>query len=532
MPRNVPPRRRYRTVLAAAAAVLLVLPIAQASAQTLRIGLLRETSSLDPHLRASPANAQSLRHVYETLVALDAQQRLIPGLALSWTMTEDPTRWLLRLRPEVVFHDGQPFGAEDVVVSLARALDLPGGVAGFASYLRQVTSVIAIDALTVEITTQAPHPALPNDLTAIAMVSRRAAGVPTEGFNAGNMAIGTGPFRHVEWIRGQELRFERNDRWWGAAPAWRAVRMLPRGNDGARLAALLAGAVDLIEHVPTAARASLAARQDVAIFETTTSRLVFLALDTAREVSPHVQGAAGEPLRSNPLRDARVRQAISAAINREALVSQIMEQAAEPAAQLLPGSQVGTSAALRPEPYNPVAARRLLAEAGLPDGFRLALLGPNDLFLNDEKVLVAVAAMLRRVGIEAVATAAPFSIYRAQQRQRETSAYLATWGTETGDASLALRAILGAPGTPTGWGQVNFLRYANPDFEAALAAALTETNPSRRWERLATATEIGIADRAAIPLYFQRAIWAARQSIAYEARADEYTLAVSARPVR
>lgn len=521
------PRRRPGP--AALALLLGALSGGAAAQETLRIGVAVETSSMDPHLAASINNAQTLRHVFDPLIAQDAAQRPVAGLALSWGMdADDPRRWVIRLRPGVRFHDGQPFGAEDVVVSLRRAMDPPGGVGGYGSYLRQVTGFAVRDEHTLELRTAEPHPALPFDLTAPMIVSRRAATAPAEAFNSGEHAAGTGPFRFVAWRRGVALELERNPAWWGDAPAWRRVQIMPRQLDGARVAELLAAEVDLIDLVPTAAVETIRRRADLALAETVSSRLVFLALDAMRGTTPFFTDAAGRPLEPNPLRDPRVRLALSLALDRPALVAQVMGGMAVPAGQLLPEGMAGTSPDLPPEPHDLAEARRLLRAAGVPEGARLVLHGPNDRYLNDEKVLVAVAAMLRRAGIAAEPVVAPFSVFRARQRRMEASATLGAWGTETGDASLALRALLGAPGRATGWGQVNFMGYANEAFEAALSEGLRQTAEPARAAALARAMEIGIRDRALLPLYFQKASWATRRGVTYHPRADEYTLAVSA----
>ncbi|WP_372621834.1 ABC transporter substrate-binding protein [Falsiroseomonas sp.] len=524
---------------AAAAPVALCLPLwlaapaPAAPAELLRIGVAVETSGIDPHLSASQPNAQALRHVFEPLVAMDAAQRPVPGLAVSWELDRvDPRRWVFRLRPGVRFHDGQPFGAEDVAASLRRAMDPPGGVGGYASYLRQVVGFTVLDEHTLELRTAAPHPALPFDLTAPMIVSRHAAAAPPDAFSSGQRAAGTGPYRFAGWRRGTELLFERNPAWWGEKPAWARVQMLPRSQDGARVAALLAGEVDLIDQVPTTALETIRGRPDLRLSQAVTSRLIFLALDAMRPVTPFMTDSAGRPLQPNPLRDPLVRRALSLALDRGAIVSQVMGGMALPAGQLLPPGMIGTDPSLLPDPHDPAEARRLLRQAGVPEGARLVLHGPNDRYLNDEKVLVAVAGMLRRVGLAAEPVVAPFSVFRARQRRHDASMTLNSWGTETGDASLALRALLGAPGRPTGWGQVNFLGYANEAFESALATAMREADEPARLAALARATGIAMADRGVLPLYFQHAVWASNRGVDYRPRRDEYTLAISAHPAR
>jgi peptide/nickel transport system substrate-binding protein len=498
-------------------------------AQVLRIGTAVETTSLDPHVNTLPGNVQALRHIYEPLIAQDEQQRPVPGLATSWTMTEDPNRWILHLRDGVRFHDGSPFTAQDVVASLARAVNLPSSSASpYASYFRHVVRATALDALSVELVTSAPHPLLPRDLTVLMITPQRAANAASERFNSGELAVGTGPFRLRDWSRGGLLRLERHDGWWGPAPIWQGVQIAPVGNDASRISGLLAGQVDLIDHVLPAARASLLGRPDVRLAQTPTSRVVFLALDAGRAASPHVLDPHGAPVVPNPLTDQRVRRAISQAIDREAIVSQVLEGTATPAGQLVPDWFEGAIPAFTPERYDLAGARELLAAAGLPRGTQIALHGPNDRFVNDDKVLLAIGAMLRRLGFTVSVAAEPFSVHRTRQRRGDVSIYLGTWGTETGDVSAALRPLLAAPGGPASWGHLNFFGYSTQGFDALLTAAMAERDPRVRNSLFAQAAGLALQDRAVIPLYFQSATWASRRRIAYRARADEYTLAISA----
>lgn len=514
------------------AAVLAALPVAlaaPAAADTLRVALAVDASTLDPHYHAAQHNAQVAKYLFEPLVALDDRQRLIPGLAVAWTM-ETPTRWVFRLREGVRFHDGAPFAAEDAVASIRRAPAVEGSPGGFGTYLRQVVRVAARDPLTVVMETAAPHPALPWDLTAINMISARAATATTQDFNSGAAALGTGPFRLVSWARGDRLELARNDAWWGPRPAWARVTLSPMVNDAARLAALLSGQVDLIEAVPTTALADLRGRDDIRLHRSVTSRLIFLAMDSARETTPFATVPPGAP--ANPFRDARVRRAVSLAVDRESLTRRIMDGAAIPAAQLMPTGVPGTSQHLVPDPHDPAGARRLLAEAGYPDGFDVVLHGPVGRYVNDEKVVVAIAGMLRRVGIRARVEALPGPIFKSRGSRREFTLFLDGWGTETGDVGLALRALLGSPDPVRGRGGFNRGGFSSAAFDRALDEAQKALDPAERTRLLGVANEVAMAEAGLVPLYFQEAVWASRRGIAFTPRADEYTLAVGARPDR
>lgn len=522
-------RRPFRSAAALAVLAAAIAVAGPAAAQRLRVGVSVEHSSLDPHFHSTLPNAQIARHIFDPLVAQDAGQRLVPGLALSWTMAE-PTRWVFQLRPDVRFHDGRAFEAEDAVVSLRRAVAVEGSPGGYGTYLRAIASTRAIDATTLEIRTREPAPTLPWDLTAVGMVQRTAIEAKTEAFNLGTAAVGTGPFRVVSWRKGEGLELARNSGWWGGAAPWERVSIRPIANEAARVAALLAGDVDLIDAVPSTALADLRRRDDVRVADAVTSRVLFLALDSRRDPSPFVTDAEGRALSPNPLRDPRVRRAISLAVDRPGIAERIMEGAAVPAAQLLPPSYPGTSQRLRPDRHDPEAARRLLAEAGYEKGFHLVLHGPNGRYLNDDRVTVAIAGMLQRIGIRAQVSSLPANVFKARAAKQEFSLFMDGWSTETGDAALALRGLLATPDAATGWGGYNRAAYSNPAFDRALRAALEIGDDGARSRALGAATEIAMEDAGMVPLYFQRASWATRKAFRYEPRADEFTLAASTRP--
>ena len=331
-----------------------------AQAKDARIAVPTETTSLDPMFHNVGANIAMSRNVFDTLIAQDDRQRLQPSLALSWTAVA-PTTWEIKLRPGVVFSDGTPFTADDAVFSLERAPNVPNSPSSFSMYTKSVRHAVAIDPLTLRIDTNGPAPLLPNDLSVIAMVSRRAAsGKTTADFDDITAAIGTGPYRYVGWDRGSTVTMVRNQRYWGGEPAWDTVTVRTISNGAARVAALLSGDVDLIEAVPSDNVAQLEHDPRASLFSADSNRLIFMLLDSDRAQSPGVTDAGGKPLPQNPLRDQRVREAISIAINRDALATRLLNGQVKPAGQLLPPGFFGTSDKLPPPAFDPARAKRLL----------------------------------------------------------------------------------------------------------------------------------------------------------------------------
>jgi len=515
--------------LAWLAMVLVSSPAVEA--QELKLGVAVETNSIDPMFLTTSPNAMLARHIFESLVLQDERQRLKPGLALSWRAI-DPTVWEFRLRPGVRFHDGGLFSAEDVAFSLRRAPSVNASIVGaFAVYTRQIARIEIVDPLTIRLHTATPAPLMPYDMSVVPIVSHRIGDSASTGdFNSGKAAIGTGPFRFVQWVPGERVVLTRNEDYWGAKPAWRRVTFAPIPNETARVAALLAHDVDLIDAVPPSALTDLKARPDIRLAQTAFNRLEFLQMDSFRDHPPFVTDLAGKPLDGNPFKDVRVRKAIAKAIDRNALVNGINEGMGVPAGQFLPDGIFGTSPNLKPESYDPEGARRLLAEAGYPNGFSVTLHGPSGRFVNDAKIAVAVGQMLARVGIAAQVETLPVAMFKTRVAKYDMSIYIDGWWADTGEASNSLRALVATVNPATGWGHANRGRYSNPRLDALLERALATIDDEARDRLLQQASEIAIADVGVVPLYFEIAVWAFRKDLAYSARADGFTLATGAVP--
>src|SRR5216684_1484765 len=520
-------RGAVRYLLGLVAGAILAI---EAGAAEVAIGLRTEPSSIDPHFAILGANQQISEQIFDTLVGRDETLRPKPGLAISWRLV-DETNWEFKLREGVVFHDGTQFSAEDAVFSIARAPAVPNSPASYAPYVSHIAEAVAVDDLTLRIRTKTPYPTLPLDLSELYVVSRKAAEhATTDDFNKGKAAIGTGPYRFVEWQPGQRVVLERNERYWGAKPAIeRAVfRVLP--SDPARVAALLAGDVALIEGVPPADLAQLRKNPAVAVWSAASTRLIYLHMDTARATTPFAADKAGSPLPSNPLRDRRVRLALSKAINRQAIVDRILEGSASIAGQMVPQGLVGWNPALVPEPYDPDGAKKLLAEAGYPAGFRLTLHGPNNRYVGDEKVALAIAQMWARIGIETRVETMPSNVFFTRATKQEFSIFLIGFGSATGDSANGMRNVLASYDAAGGTGANNRGRYSNPEFDRLLAASDRSLDPAARETLLQDAAAIAFTDVAIIPIEFQANNWATRKGFRYHARMDEPTTATDLTP--
>jgi len=496
----------------------------------LTIALSSEPTSIDPHFHNLTPNNSLASHFFDALVIFDEKQQVTPGLASSWKPIDDLT-WEFKLREGVKFHDGSPFTADDVVFTMSRAPNVPNSPSSFGLYVKGKTAV-KIDDHTVHIKTAEPYPLMVTDMTTIAIVSKKhAEDATTADFNSGKAAIGTGPFKFVQYVPGDRIVMEANPDYWGGKPKWDKVTLKPIKSSPSRVAALLAGDVDVIEEVPTSDIARLKSDPNVQLSSGISNRVVYLHLDHARDDSPYVKGPNGEPIK-NPLKDVRVRTAISKAINRKAIVDRVMEGVAIPAGQLLPSSFFGVSPNLKPVEFDLEGAKKLLAEAGHEKGFQLTLHGPNDRYINDAKIAEAVGQMLTRLGLKMkVETMTRSVFFRDASRggpdnTPKFSFILVGWGAGTGEASSPLKSLLATFDSAKGMGASNRGRYSNPEFDKVLMEALKTVDDTKRAELLGKATEIAINDGGIIPLHYQVNTWASKKGISYTARTDERTVAM------
>jgi peptide/nickel transport system substrate-binding protein len=511
------------------APLALVLAAAPALAANLTIGLGTDVTALDPHYHNLTPNNNVASHLFGYLVERNERSQPVPGLATEWKSI-DATTWEFKLRRGVKFHDGSEFTAADVVASIERVPKVPNSPAPFTTYTKQITKIDVVDPYTIRFRTALPYPLMPSDMTQVAIISKQFANATTEDFNSGKAAVGTGPFKLVRYAKGDRIELVRNDAWWGGKAPWDKVTLRILTQDAARVAALLAGDVQVIENVPTADVARFKQDKRLAIYRAVSDRLMYVHLDSDRAVTPMVTDKAGKPLDRNPLKDARVRKAMSMAINRPAIVERVMEGEAVPAGQLVPDGVFGATKALKVEKFDPEGAKKLLAEAGYPDGFGITLHATNNRYVNDAKIAQALAQMLTRAGIDTKVVAMPSATFFPQATELKFSVLQAGWSTGTGESSSSLKALLMTFNKDKGFGTANRGRYSNSKVDALTEDALQTVDDLKREAYLQRATEVAIADTGLIPLHFQVSLWATRDGIAYAPRMDEQTLAHKMKP--
>lgn len=498
-----------------------------AHAAELRIGLSADVTTFDPHFVAAQPNLTAQHHVFDSLVHVDARGRSIPQLA-TWR-TPDPLTWEFRLRKGVKFHDGSELTTEDVAYSLERPLRIKGSPGGFVTYVKSIVAKQIVDRYTIRLKTAVPHGAMLQDLAEVMIVSKRAArDASSADFDSGKAAIGTGPFKLVRFARGNRIELERHDAWWGGKLPWDQVSLIIVPGDPVRTASLLSGELDAIENVPTADLERLKKHAGVRLERAVSWRTILLHLDQARDRPPGVLSRDGKPLPRNPLKDVRVRRALSKAIHRQAIADRVMEGLAVPAGNIVSPSILGHNPAVRPEPYDPEGARELLADAGYPNGFTVTVSAPNNRYVNDEQVAQTVAQMFARIGVHTRVEAMPVAAYFGKARRREFGIALLGWGSLATDMSL--RSLVATRNSEKGYGAWNWAGYSNPALDRLVEQSLQTVDAAKREAIAREAAALAASDVALIPLHYQVATWAMKDTLTYEARTDEFTFAHHFKP--
>lgn len=487
------------------------------------IGIRTETSSIDPHFSYVATSKAQVTNIFDTLIMRDKDLQLTPSLATSWEHVGDGV-WEFRLREGVTWHDGEPFTAEDIIFSFERAPNVPNSPAPFGQFLSQIEEASAPDPMTLRIKTRNPSPQILFDLAEVPIISKHAGeGATTEDYNSGKATIGTGPFKYVSWQPGGTLELARNDDYWGGPADFATISVVAMPNDASRVAALLAGDVDLIDAVPPESFERLEGEDDISIWMTNDVYAAYVFLDTDRDVTPNITAKDGSEI-PNPLKDVRVREAMSLAINREAIVDRLLLGLAQPAGQLAGPTMVGYNPDLKPTPYDPARAKELLTEAGYPDGFKITIHGPNNRYVADAQIVQAIAQMFTQIGIETEVETMPSNVFFPAASGLEFSVFFLAWGSAQGTAWHGLRGVLMTYDKEKGYGPSNRGRYSNPEVDRLTIASMSTFDVDEAGRLAAEAAGVAFRDFAILPMHYQMNVWASRDGLEFEARQDQMTL--------
>lgn len=520
-----------------AGTLLFAAAIGLAAAQTLTIGVRGGPDSMDPHFTATGTHAEALKHVFDTLTWSGNGLEVQPRLAVSWKPI-NPTTWEFKLRPGVKFHDGSDFTAEDVKFSIER-IPLVSGPNPTTIYVRRVSGTKIIDPHTIHIMTDGPAPVLPNDFIRLFIVSSKAAAGLTkenanEAFNSGKAAIGTGPYKLVSWTPKGDFVLDRFDGYWGGKQPWARVVRKEIPNDAARVAQLKAGQLDLISRVPAADVAAL--KRDSKLHVEVVDTVYVFNMELDQRVTPpagQITAKDGSALPKNPLLDIRVREAIDLAIDRKALAEISMEGLGKASSQLVTPSIFGFNKSLPERKYDVAAAKKLMADAGYPNGFKIQFAFTQDRLPGDRQVGTSVAQMLAAIGIEVVANAQPAPVFFPARTRGDFSMSMSGWGTLTGEAHYTLSSLAHSNDKEKKMGAFNVLNYKNDAMDKVLQDAAVEMDDGKRRAFLEQANALVLKDRQRLPLVSVGSAWAMQKDkVTITPRVDEDTLAMDIRPVK
>jgi peptide/nickel transport system substrate-binding protein len=497
-----------RLAFVALAAALALAPAA--SAKTLRYASQIDPGTMDPHAMPSLYNTRVLSQIYEPLVGRDEAFKPTPLLALSWTPLDNGQGWRFKLRPGVKFHDGTPFGADDVAFTVHRALE---PTSAYRTALPNVTGTKRVDDLTIDILTRRPTPVLPLALTNLRIMSKawceknhvekpQDLHAKEETFATRN-TNGTGAFKLVRWDTDVKTVLAANPGYWGKRGNVTEAQYLVINSAVTRVAGLISGEIDIVIDPAVQDVERLRRTPGVKVEQATGLGVNFLGF---------------HHLRDTPFKDVRVRRAVRAAIDVPALISKVMRDTAGSQRSLYSTVVSGFDARFKQVPkHDPALARRLLKEAGYEKGFDSELdcsaQQPADALCQ------AISGMLARVGIRIAYRPAPFNTFLPRLTAGEMNLYAVGWTPASVDAEGVLVPL--AHTRAQGLGEYNFGGYSNPKVDAAIERGSLELDATRRTTAFTEAMEGIEADAAYVPLITRNVTWAMRANIRVSARPND-----------
>ncbi len=492
-------------------------------AKTFKWTSASDIPTLDIHSQNNALGNGVHAAIYDSLVYYNSKTfKPEPQLASAWKLVT-PTQMRLTLRSDVKFSDGSPLTAEDVVYSLTRAM---AKTSNYAVYAQGIDKVVKIDANTVDILLKGANPVLLNQLTELRIMSKAWAEknrsvepkdikTPEESYAHRN-AMGTGPYMVKEWQPDQRLVLVANPNYWGKNPSnVTEVIYSPIKSEATRIAALLSGEIDFVLDPSPQDLGRLRQNANLKVVDGVENRTMFFGMDQFRDELPgsNVKG-------KNPLKDQRVRMALYQAIDIASLSRVTMRGLSQPTGALVAPQVNGwTEGVNKRHPYDLAAAKKLLSDAGYPDGFEVDFACPNNRYINDEEICQAVTAMWARAGVKAKLRTLPLVTYFPMIQRYEASIYLLGWGVPTFDALYSLQSLTRSVGAG-GDGNYNVGRYSNPRMDQIVDRVKSETDLPVRDRLLTEALQLQNDTVAHIPLHNQIIPWAMKKNIEVVHRAD------------
>lgn len=456
-----------------------------AESNTLNIALSGDILAIDPQQTGGTPTETVKAHVFDTLVTLNSDGSFSPNLATEWEVSEDGTEWTFRLREGVKFHDGSDFTADDVVRTYERLINNEYGanrLGDFPNFL----GAEKVDDYTVVLKTDGPVGNFLNLLSYGGGAIMSSDAIDTFKDDIGTNPIGTGPYKVTDWASGDHADVTVNDDYWGELPKIKNLHFVTAPEASTRTNMLLTGEAGFAVDVEA---------NDIEEIEE--SGVAEIRYDDTNRVAQIGFNLEKEPF-NNPL----VRQAMNYAIDKEAIVSGIMN-----------GTATVTNNVVAPNvfgyidgdfTYDPDKAKELLAEAGYPDGFETTLWTPQGRYYKDKETCLAVADQLSKVGIKVNVEVHDWATYLSELRVpldegNEVEMYMLGWECYTQEAGYSLGALFTKRTMPpNGW---NTMFYTNPEVESLVKEIQQSMDAEERYDLIQSALKIVSADAPWIPVY-------------------------------
>ena len=503
-------------MLALVMALSMLFGAATAEAKTFTWTASLDALSMDPYSTNNSFTTAFVNNIYEGLARFNEELKVEPALAESW-QTVSPTVWRFKLRRNVKFHNGEPFSADDVVFSWQR-MQTPGSISKLD--LGGIKDVRKVDAYTVDVETHTPFPLLLNNLMSFTIMSKawceannakEASDLQQKKENFANRnANGTGPFMLKSREVDVKTVLAANPNWWDKPKHnLTEVNFTPIQSDATRTASLLSGALDATVSVPLQDVQRINSSGTFTVVQGPELRTIFFGMDQFRDelLYSDVKG-------KNPFKDVRVRRALYQAIDVEAIKRSVMRGVSWPAGMIvspaLNGAPQGMNARILP--YDPEAAKKLLAEAGYPDGFTVGMQCPNNRYVYDEQICLAVISMLGRVGVKITPQFEPAAKWNVRLNSQDISLYMIGHaGLPMVDAYAVLFDTVATRSATAGG--LNAGRYSNPAFDALLPRIASELDAEKRRALIGEGVAITRNDMVYLPLHQQPITWAAKKGV-------------------
>ena len=509
--------------LLGASALALCLAATAVQAASLRWGAQNDILTLDPHSQNHATTNAILMHSYEGLTRYSKDYKIEPALATSWQQIS-PTQWRFNLRRNVKFHDGSPFTADDVLFSFERIKQPQGTMQIYVTGIKEIKKV---DDYTVDVFLDAPVPILLRNIVDFRIMSKawstKNNSLKVQDYKAREDTFasrntnGTGPYIINGWAPDQRIVMSDNPAWWGKKDGnVDRVNYTPIKADATRVAALLSGELDMVTDLPTQDVARLKQNPNLKVLEGPEVRTIFIAMD---QFSPELKYSNVKG--KNPFKDVRVRRALNMAVDRAAIQRTIMRGLSIPTTIMVaPGVNGNMPQYDKATPVDIEGAKKLLAEAGYPNGFEFQLNCPNNRYVNDEEICQALVGMWAKIGVNVKLAAEPMASFIAKVQNFDSSAYMLGWGVATYDALYSLQSLVRTRTTGAD-GNFNFGRVSDPALDKIIDASKTETDTAKRDQLLKDALRMTSEQAYYVPLHHQMRPWAMKKEVTTVHRSDD-----------